>query len=176
MLHRFTIVFLMCVMGASWAKAEDAFDFAEKRFYSKGESIAMSALVPGLGQIATDHKLKGGMFLLTYATSVVVALNAHENYKARLGDYRRSTDEYEALLLGGTYEEAEQKWKQLEEDNGELDRLHRARVLFSVAAAAIYAYNLVDALFLTSYESPPKRVSLGVKISHTPYLTLSVAM
>jgi len=175
-LRRFIIFLLLCFIVPPAAWGEDEFNFAEKRIYSKRESIVMSALVPGLGQIATGHKVKGGAFLLTYVTSLVVALNSHENYRAKLEDYRESTDEYQALRFGGTYEEAEAKWRQLEEDNRELDRLHRARIAFSAAAAAVYVYNLIDALFLTSYEVPQeKRLGLAVELKGAPYLCLSVS-
>ena len=176
MLQRFIVFFLLCLTIPSMAWGEEEFNFAERRVYSKGESIAMSALVPGLGQIAAGHKVKGGAFLLTCVTGIVVALNSNENYKARLKEYERSNEEYQALRFEGAYEEAEMKWQQLKKDNRDLDRLHNTRVAFFATAAAVYVYNLIDAIFLTSYEpKPEKRVSLAVEVRQIPYLALSVS-
>jgi len=174
-LHKLVTVLLLIFMVPPATWCQDEFDFAEKRVYSRGESIAMSVLMPGLGQVAAGHKVKGGAFLLTYLASAVVALNSNENYKARLEEYRKSEEEYQALRYEGTYEEAEAKWRELREDNRELDRLHNIRVAFFAAAATVYIYNLIDAIFLTSYETwPERRVSLALEAGKTPRLGLSI--
>ena len=142
--------------------------FAEEVRVSRNTAVVLSVLFPGLGQMASGQKQKGGALFLGELVSLIVAVDGHESYSTRRDVYATSRSEYEALRVGGSHQEAEAKWRRLVDLNDDLDNLHSRRQIFGYAAAAIYALNLVDILFWQSGEATASqevdrrpRVSVG---------------
>ena len=142
--------------------------FAEEVRVSRNTAVVLSVLFPGLGQMASGQKKKGGALFLGELVSLIVAVDGHESYNTRRDVYATSLSEYEALRAGGSHQEAEARWRRLVDLNDDLDNLHGRRQIFGYAAAAIYALNLVDILFLqpgdaTAAQEADRRprVSLG---------------
>lgn len=120
----------------------------EQKIITRKKAFIMSSLFPGLGQMASGHNLKGMVLAASEVVSLAIGVNSNEEYKSRLTNFNEIRDEYENLRNGGTYEEAENKWRELKSTNDKLDRLHRNRLIFGYIAAGIYAYNLVDILLV----------------------------
>jgi len=69
---------------AAEVRGEDGM-FTEEVRVSGNRAVLLSALCPGLGQMASGQKLKGGVFLLAELVAVMAAVDGHESYKTRLG-------------------------------------------------------------------------------------------
>ena len=134
------------VCGTAWEVRGQEDMFAEEVRVSPKTAVMLSLMFPGLGQMASGHKLKGGAFFLTELVSLVAAVDGHESYKTRQDVYQTSLQEYAAMRGGGTYQGAEAKWQSLVDLKDDLDNLHGRRQLFGYAAVAIYALNVVDIL------------------------------
>ena len=137
---------LVLVCGAAREARGEEEMFAEEVRVSRNSAVLLSVLFPGLGQMASGQKRKGGALFLSELAALIVAVDAHESYNTRRDVYAASLNEYDALRAGGSHQEAEAKWQSLVELNDDLDDLHRRRQIFGYAAVAIYAYNLVDIL------------------------------
>ena len=166
------ICVLLCaafVCGTAWeAKGEEEM-FAEEVRVSRNTAVILSVLFPGLGQMASGQKQKGGALFLSELVSLIVAVDGHESYNTRRDVYATSRSEYEALRVGGSHQEAEAKWQRLVDLNDDLDNLHSRRQIFGYAAAAIYALNLVDILFLQSgYAAAAQEVDRKPRVSLGP--------
>ena len=166
------ICVLLCaafVCGTAWeAKGEEEI-FAEEVRVSRNTAVILSVLFPGLGQMASGQKQKGGALFLSELVSLIVAVDGHESYNTRRDVYATSRSEYEALRVGGSHQEAEAKWQRLVDLNDDLDNLHSRRQIFGYAAAAIYALNLVDILFLQSgYAAAAQEVDRKPRVSLGP--------
>ena len=160
------VVCLAYVLGMASAVRGQGEMFAEELRVSGKTAILLSVMFPGLGQMASGHKLKGGVFFLSELVALIVAVDAHEEYKTRLNVYRTSQEEYTALRIGGTHRDAEAKWKHLVDLNDDLDSLHDRRQIFGYAVAEIYALNVIDILFLRSEEpTAAQKADRGIGIS-----------
>ena len=147
------ICVLLCAAFVCWTAREAEGEeemFAEEVRVSRNTAVVLSVLFPGLGQMASGQKQKGGALFLSELVSLIVAVDGHESYSTRRDVYATSRSEYEALRVGGSHQEAEAKWRSLVDLNDDLDNLHSRRQIFGNAAAAIYALNLVDILFWQS--------------------------
>jgi len=122
----------------------------ERKPVSRRKAIIMSALFPGLGQLALEHQLRGGGLLASESVSLVIAFAANTNYDTELDKYNLTKAEYLALEHGGDYYDADRKWKDLENLREELDKWQRTRRISLIAAGAVYLYNLIDIVLLTS--------------------------
>ena len=143
-------VCLVYVLGtAPVVRGQDEM-FAEELRVSGRSAILLSVMFPGLGQMASGHKLKGGVLFLAELVALIVAVDAHEEYDTRLSVYEESLGEYAAMRIRGNYQAAEAKWKRLMDLNDDLHSLHDRRQIFGYAAAGIYALNVIDILFLRS--------------------------
>ena len=120
--------------------------FAEEVRVSRNRAVMLSVPFPGLGQMASGQKQKGGALFLSGLVSLIVAVDAHESYNTRRDVYAASRGEYEDLRRGGSHLEAEAKWQRVVGLNDNLDNLHSRRQIFGYAAVAIYALNVVDIL------------------------------
>ena len=138
------------VLGTAPAVRGQEEMFAEELRVPGKTAILLSVMFPGLGQMASGHKLKGGVLLLTELVALIVAVDAHEEYDTRLSVYKESRGEYAGMRMGGNYQDAETKWKRLVDLDDDLDSLHDRRQIFGYAAAGIYALNVIDILFLRS--------------------------
>ena len=144
------ICVLLCaayVCGSAWEVRGEEEMFAEEVRVSRNTAVVLSVLFPGLGQMASGQKQKGGVLFLSELVSLIVAVDGHESYNTRREVYATSLSEYEDLRVGGSHQEAEARWRRLVDLNDDLDNLHGRRQIFGYAAAAIYALNLVDILF-----------------------------
>ena len=121
--------------------------FAQRKTGSRRQAIVLSALFPGMGQLATDRKIAGSILLIAELTSLATALTANENYKTRLDNFQRQKAEYELMASGNSqFDVAEARWRQLQQDADDLDNLGLTRRVFTAAAVGIYVYNLADVL------------------------------
>ena len=97
--------------------------FAEEVRVSRNTAVMLSVLFPGLGQMASGQKQKGGALFLGGLVSLIVAVDAHESYNTRRDVYATSRSEYDALRVGGSHQETEAKWQSLVDLNDDLDNL-----------------------------------------------------
>ena len=150
--------FLLCtgILGAlvtAWISPASAqvFDndtFTVEQIASKNQAIVMSTVFPGLGQMALGYKFKGFGLFAGELISLIVAINGNENYKTLKAHYSKTEDEYLALRQGGRFEAAQEMWEDLQDMESDLDRYHTIRQAIYLSAG-IYAYNLIDILFLS---------------------------
>ena len=140
------VVCLAFVCGTAWEAGGQEDMFAEEVSVSPNTAVMLSLMFPGLGQMATGQKLKGGAFFLTELVALVVAVDGHESYNTRQDVYETTRQEYAAMRTGGNYQEADAKWQRLVDLKDDLDSLHGRRQIFGYAAAGIYALNVIDIL------------------------------
>jgi len=158
MKHFIWLLTLLSLALPGWAQSEDDV-FATRQTATKKKAVVLSALFPGLGQLASGQKIKGTFMLLGEIGSLTAALIANENYNTRRDNFRRLKDEYEAMATGNSrYDLAQQKWDELHKTNDELDDLHLTRRVFGAVAVGVYMYSLADILLADS----PK-VSAGAR-------------
>lgn len=122
--------------------------FAEELRVSKRKAVFLSALFPGLGQMASGHKVKGGALLFSELLALIVAVDAHEEYNTRLNVYEESLAAYEAMRVGGNHGDAEERWQELNRIKKDLDGLHNRRLAFAYPAIGIYIASLIDIALL----------------------------
>ena len=132
--------------------------FAGVNYASRSQAVILSALFPGLGQLATGHRYRGTALVASEMAYLVISLTSHEDYKTLLAQFDQEKKHYLSLRKGGSFREAEESWRRLEELKDKVDGSHMRRCLFGALAAAVYIYNLLDASFLGGCEPP----SLGL--------------
>ena len=119
---------------------------------TRPEVIALSAVFPGLGQLAAGHSKRGTALVAAEVACLVVWLTSHEDYNTQAAQFNLESERYSSLRQGGSFEEAEESWRRLSEKKEDLDGSHMRRRLFGALAAAVYACNLVDVLVLDGAE------------------------
>jgi len=135
----------------SYAQNEDT--FVRQSIVTKKESVILSAIYPGLGQMIADHKYKGLSLFVAETVSLIFAVNAHENYNTKQKVYNKDLDIYNGLATSSAtkfYSRTLATYNDLKDTNDELDNLNTVRNTALVAAVIVYAYNVVDAIFFTS--------------------------
>lgn len=145
------VLILMMNAGSLMAQEEDI--FLREPVVSRPEGIILSAVFPGLGQMSSGHKLKGITLFITEVAAAAFLINAHENYRTRVSIYESSVDELQLRVSGGNYRDVDIRYKELQDDNDELDTLNNIRNTALIVAAGIYVVNLVDAVLFTSYRT-----------------------
>ena len=151
MKHSILLITLLSLVLPCWAQSEDDV-FATRQIAPKKKAVVLSALFPGLGQLATGQKIKGTLMLVGEISSLAVTLIANENYNTRRDNFHRLKDEYAGMEAGNSrYDLAQQKWDELHQTNAELDDLHRTRRIFGAVAVGVYIYSLTDMLL---YDAP----------------------
>jgi len=151
-----TLVMLFSSLGTVFAQSDN--EFVRAAAVSKRDAVVLSALFPGLGQMTQGSKVKGISMFIGEVASLVVFINAHENYNTKKKIYERDMDIFERLASSpmriGKYQKTETDaralYNSLVDKNDELDNLHTIRNTALIVAAGIYAYNLFDAIFLSS--------------------------
>lgn len=146
--------------GVMFAQNEES--FVREATISKRDAVLLSALFPGLGQMTAGHKLKGVSMFVAETISLAVFLNAHENYSTKLETYnrdKRTLDGY-ALEGGQNYTTANALYKSIKSQSNKLDDLNSTRNIALIVAAGVYAYNLFDAVFLTSTSTESKKAEI----------------
>ena len=147
---------LSMVMGALLAggaqtQAEDAPGErlgSGKQALTRPRAIALSAVFPGLGQLAAGQRSRGTALVVAEVACLVVWLTSHEDYNTQSAQFSLEKERYHSLRQGGSFEEAEESWQRLSEKKDDLDSSHTRRRLFGALAVAVYGYNLVDVLVL----------------------------
>jgi len=154
--------------GVSLAQNEE--DFVRESIISKRDAIVLSLLFPGLGQMTAGQKVKGVSLFLSEAASLVLFVNAHENYRTKLTTYDQDMEDYKNLAkegLGGygrgSYSQASLKYKDLKDQNKKLDDLDTLRNTAIIVAAGVYAYNVIDAIFFSSSTGESRRADKAQK-------------
>lgn len=139
--------------------AQNEESFVREATVSKRDAVLLSTLFPGLGQMTAGKKGKGVLMFLAEATSLAIFLNAHENYNTKNETYDRDKKILDDMALAGrsNYIEAEKLYRDIKKQNTKLNDLHKTRNTALIVAASVYAYNLFDAVFLTSTSTESKK-------------------
>ena len=154
---------LLIFSSAGTVFAQDESSFIREATISKRDAVVLSALFPGLGQMTQGHKVKGISMFIGEAASLVMFINAHENYNTKQKIYDRDLDIFNNLKTTKSakyqksYTDANKLYKSLQDQNDDLDNLHSIRNTAIIVAAGVYAYNLFDAVFLSSSTVESKR-------------------
>ena len=126
---------------------------SSKQHVTRTQAIALSAVFPGLGQLATGHRNRGTALVTAELTCLVIWLTSHEDYDTQSAQFNIESQRYLSLREGGSFEAAEESWQRLSAKKDDLDGSHTRRRLFGVLAAAVYGYSLLDVLFSGGEES-----------------------
>lgn len=118
------------------------------QYVSHSRAVLLSALFPGLGQLATGHRYRGTALVAAEMACLVVSLTSHEDYETQRVQFKYEKDRYLSLREGGSFQEAEESWERLSDKQDEVDGSHLRRRIFGALAAVVYGYNLVDVLLL----------------------------
>jgi len=146
--------------GVMFAQNEES--FVRESTISKRDAVLLSALFPGLGQMTAGSKAKGVLMFLAETTSLATFVNAHENYTTKLDTFNRDKKTLDDMSgnIGASYTEASKKFKGLKSQSEKLDNLNQTRNIALIVAAGVYAYNLFDAVFLTSTSTESKKAEI----------------
>jgi len=180
-----SILLLCCSTGFVFAQDEES--FIREPTVTKRDAVVLSALFPGLGQMTQGYKVKGISMFIGEAASLVLFINAHENYRTKEKIYKRDLDIFNNLATtsAAKYSKSAVDAKRLYDDllgqNDDLDQLHTIRNTAIIVAAGVYAYNLFDAIFLSDAtvesmraEREQKKIHVdSAMIDRTPGIVLS---
>lgn len=164
---------LLLISSAFPALAQDEEEFMRAAAVSKRDAIVLSALFPGLGQMTQGHKVKGISMFIGEAASLILFINAHENYNTKQKIYDRDMDIFDSLAgttktkissYQKTAEDARRLYNDLQDQNDELDNLHTLRNTALIVAAGVYAYNLFDAIFISEDVTQSQRAENRIKV------------
>ena len=158
-----TVLLVITSAGLTFAQDEEA--FVRRSIISKKDAIVLSVIYPGLGQMTAGHKYKGISLFLAETVSLLFTINAHENYNTKLKVYEKDLSEYNDIATkgSGVYSEALAQFKDLKDRNKELDDLHSTRNIALIAAVAVYAFNVVDAVVFSSSATEGQRAERDSK-------------
>jgi hypothetical protein len=156
-------ILLLGIAGTAIAQDEDS--FFREQVVSKRDAVILSALFPGLGQMTQGQKVRGVTMFLGEAVSLVLFINANENYKTKQNLYDRDMGTYNAMAMtqGSSDNSARIMFNDLKDQSDELDNLNTMRNTALIVAAGVYAYNLFDAVFLSSSTTESRRASFDSK-------------
>jgi hypothetical protein len=168
-----SVLLFFSTLGVTFAQNEES--FVRAATVSKGEAIVLSVLFPGLGQMTVGQKVKGVTFFLAGVASLAVFVNSNENYLTKLDTYNRDkTVLYSKARQGrATYDGpasydgqggAFQMFNDLKSQNNSLDNLNSTRNTALIVAAAVYAYNIFDAVFFTPSSNESKKAEIRKNI------------
>ena len=149
-------------VGSAFAQDEE--DFIREQAVSRKDAIVLSALFPGLGQMTQGQKVKGISLFMGEAVSLMLFLNAHENYTTKEKVYSRDRSIFNHLADTARpddrrYTSALSMYNDLKSQNDDLDNLHTTRNVALIVAGTVYAVNLIDAIFFTPSISESERAS-----------------
>ena len=160
------ILIVLATGGTLCAQSDGRFRSREESV-SKRQAQILSAIFPGLGQLATGQRGRGTAMVAGEVGFVVVWLTSHADYNTRKEQFAIEEERYlefrkgidGAAPRGGSFAESEESWQRLKDKKDDLDRSHTLRVAFGALSIALYTYNLVDVLWLDG--ASPKRVTLA---------------
>ena len=162
---------LLVISSVGVIHAQDEESFVRESVISKRDAVVLSALFPGLGQMTTGQKVRGVSLFLAEAASLVLFVNAHENYSTKKTTYDKDLDEFNKIATygkdgsgRGSYDAiysatpgALESFNDLKDQNNKLDDLHNTRNIALIVAAGVYAYNLIDAIFFAPSSTESRR-------------------
>ena len=119
---------------------------------SRPQAVGLSLIFPGLGQLATGHKLKGTALMAAEMGCLVIWLTSHEDFNTQKVQFELEKERYQALRDAGTFAQAEASWQRLADKKDDLDQSHLLRRVFGVLSLATYSYNVLDVLFYSGAE------------------------
>ena len=153
------IVLLLQPVSSVFAQDEES--FVRRSVISKKDAVVLSVVFPGLGQMTAGQKYKGISFFLAETASLLFFINSHENYLTKKKVYNRDMDIYNniATVGSGVYSDAYNDYQDLKSRSDDLDNLQTTRNAAIIVAGAVYAYNIVDAVFFSSSTSESMRAS-----------------
>ncbi|MEW6751392.1 MAG: hypothetical protein AB1505_10495 [Candidatus Latescibacterota bacterium] len=138
---------LVAVVCPTWAQQTASGRFAVQRAeVSHRQAVALSALFPGLGQLATGHRYKGTGMVVGEVTCLVVSLTSHADHSTQEEQLALERERYQALLDEGAAAAAEESRARVAQIQDDLDGSDVRRWTFGGLAAALYVYSLVDVL------------------------------
>ena len=142
--------------------AQDEESFVRESTISKRDAVLLSVLFPGLGQMTAGHSVKGMSLFIGGAAALAVFVNANENYTTKLSTYDRDKVILDGMALGGrkSYSDASKLYQNIKQQADKLDNLNSTRNMAIWIAAGVYAYNLFDAVFLTSTSVESKKADV----------------
>lgn len=152
-----SLLVLLKPMGSVFAQDEES--FVRRSLTSKKDAIVLSVIYPGLGQMTAGQKYKGISLFVGETVSLLFAINSHENYNTKQKVYDKDFNEYNQLVNGGSFINAKSQYEDLKDRNDELDNLHTIRNTALIAAAAVYAYNIIDSVFFSPTTGEGERVN-----------------
>ena len=141
-----------------WAQEAPAKRFEVRQTgVSRPQAVGLSLIFPGLGQLATGHKLKGTALMAAEMGCLVLWLTSHEDFNTQELQFDLEKERYQALRDAGTFAQAEESWQRLADKKDGLDRSHLLRRVFGVLSLATYSYNVLDVLFYGGAEPVANR-------------------
>ena len=154
------LTLLLLINSTGSVLAQDEESFVRRSIVSKKDAIVLSVIYPGLGQMTTGQKYKGISLFLAETVSLIFTINSHENYRTKQKVYDKDMIEFNniAKQQSGEYNDALEQYNDLKDRNDELDNLNTVRNVALIAAVAVYAYNVVDAVFFSSSTSESRQV------------------
>jgi len=162
--------------------AQDEESFIRQSVISRKDALILSIVYPGLGQMTGGQKIKGVTFFLAETVSLIYAVNAHENYKTKIGVYEKDIQTFNSIGSKGSgeYSEAVKQFNDLKDRSDELDDLNMIRNAAMITAGIVYAYNIFDALVfspsnkMTTENSSSDKVKVqSAIIDRTPAILIS---
>jgi hypothetical protein len=153
-----SLLLLVSITGVTVAQNEEG--FIRESTISKRDAVLLSALFPGLGQMTSGHMGKGVALFFSGAASLAIFVNSHEDYSTKLSTYDRDKDILDGMALKGraSYQDASDLYNDLKKQSNRLDELNKTRNIALYIATGVYAYNLFDAIFLSSASTESKKV------------------
>jgi hypothetical protein len=142
--------------------AQNEESFVREATVSKRDAVLLSVLFPGLGQMTAGSKAKGVMLFAAETLSLAVLVNAHENYGTKLDSFNRDKEILDGLAMkgGASYTQANKLFKDIKSQSDKLDNLNTTRNVALIVVAGVYAYNLFDAVFMTSNSTESKKAEI----------------
>jgi hypothetical protein len=150
--------------------AQERFEVRQEK-PSHRQALLLSALFPGLGQLATEQRYKGTALLAGQAAFLVVGLTSHADYNTQKDQFRLEGRRYETLRQGGTFAEADESWKKMRSLQDDLDASHTRRQIFGGLAVLLYGYNMID-MFLWDGAAEETMSLVPSKVDGHPALRL----
>lgn len=149
MMYRLCLLALLVLVVPSLAQqqVEDGSLALRQQQVSRKQAVGLSALFPGLGQLATGHRSRGTAMVVAEMGFVVIWLTSHADYNTQHEQFKAERQRYLALRDGGSFAQAELSWSQLQDKKDDLDGSHTRRVVFGALSGMLYGYSLLDALF-----------------------------
>jgi len=143
-----------------------------KTLKKKGDNLVYSILLPGLGQVKSEHKIHGTVFLglmagftinliNTLSNPVHYDVNAEENTSRRYGVFYIGNEEVTDEVF---YAEMDRRDRDLKNYEDYIDKKQTAIIFI----ASLYAVNVVDMLYLRYSDARKEKQQKLSKVSIRP--------